>query len=246
MTNIRYAHSVIFGHMRFWGCPELTSSPTSCDIHPSRIAFTQWIAFLTLVTTLRTDRSLLSTLDSRFQFPPLLWIPFPWPSGYPVISAEMARYKVERKEKTEQGWGQHHLCFHLTIAFNDWANFYTGRGGNWSWWWMWHLSFRKSFFQVQSYVVGFLSLFGISSLPPVPLFHWPFSVWRCSVFSSQSPLYLANLIQSDTSVTERRRQNKVEDSILLFKDDNLHRQDQINDCHFSENLYFWVVFGIFL
>ena len=50
----------------------------------------------------------------------------------------------------------------------------------------------KAFFQVQSYVVGFLSLFGIFSLPPVPLFHWPFSVWRCSVFSSQSPLNLVS------------------------------------------------------
>ena len=38
--------------------------------------------------------------------------------------------------------------------------------------------------------------------------------------------------QSDTRVTERRRQNKVEDSIMLFKADNFHRQDSnavIND-----------------
>ena len=50
---------------------------------------TQWIAFLTLIIILRTDRSLLSTLDSRLGFPPLLWTPFPWPSGCPVISEEI-------------------------------------------------------------------------------------------------------------------------------------------------------------
>ena len=63
----------------------------------------------------------------------------------------------------------------------------------------------KAFFQVQSYVVGFLSLFGIFSLPPVPLFHWPFSVWRCSVFSSHSTLYLANLIQGWLRGEDRTR-----------------------------------------
>ena len=35
--------------MRFLCCPNLTSSPTSSDIHLSRIGVTQWIAFLTVV-----------------------------------------------------------------------------------------------------------------------------------------------------------------------------------------------------
>ena len=78
---------------------------------------TQWIAFLTIIIFLRTDRSLLSTLDSRLGFPPLLWTPFPWPSGCPVISEEMARYKVEREEKTEQGRGQPH-AFHVCTLPN--------------------------------------------------------------------------------------------------------------------------------
>ena len=33
----------------------------------------------------------------------------------------------------------------------------------------------------------------------------------------------------DTKKTDRRRQNKVGDSILLYKADNIHRQDEIND-----------------
>ena len=33
----------------------------------------------------------------------------------------------------------------------------------------------------------------------------------------------------ETRATQKRRQNKVEDSILLFKADNFHRQDKIND-----------------
>ena len=38
----------------------------------------------------------------------------------------------------------------------------------------------------------------------------------------------------DTRVTERRRQNKVEDSIMLFKADNLHRQDSNAVMNYNE------------
>ena len=38
--------------MGFLCCPDLTSPSTSCDIHSSRIAYTQWIAFLTFMIAL--------------------------------------------------------------------------------------------------------------------------------------------------------------------------------------------------
>ena len=48
---------------------------------------------MTFIIILRTDRSLFPALDSRLHFPPLLWVPFLWPSGGQVVSEEMARYK---------------------------------------------------------------------------------------------------------------------------------------------------------
>ena len=95
--------------MRLWCCPDLTRYSTNCDVHLSWIAGTQWIAFLTFIIILRTDRSLLSALDSCLGFLLLLCIPFPWPFSCPIISAEMARYKGDWEDKAEQGWCQHHV-----------------------------------------------------------------------------------------------------------------------------------------
>ena len=94
---------MIIASMRLIWIPVLTSSSTCCDIHPSWIAGTRWIAFLTLILILRTDRSLFSTLN-----PLSLWIFLPQPSGCPAIMEEMARDKGDWYKKTEQGWMQDH------------------------------------------------------------------------------------------------------------------------------------------
>ena len=75
--------------------PDLTSSSTCRDIDISQIAGTRWIAFLTLLIVLRSDRSVLSAFCACLSFPPFPCIRFPWPSGCPIISEEMARYKAE-------------------------------------------------------------------------------------------------------------------------------------------------------
>ena len=95
------SHMSIFMLMRLLCCPDLTSPSTNCDIHPSWIAGTQWIAFLTFIIILRTDRSLFSALDSRLHFPPFLWVPFLWPSGGQVVSV-VRRWPDTRVERRRQ------------------------------------------------------------------------------------------------------------------------------------------------
>ena len=105
------SHISIIVPMRLWCCPDLTSSSTKCDIHPSWIAGTPRIDFLTFIIILRTGWSLLSIRNPSF-----LWIPVHWPSGCSVISEVMTRCKVW-EEKTEQGWGQLHYKRCLSFSW---------------------------------------------------------------------------------------------------------------------------------